>query len=168
MSFPIEIISQPTPFPRRPPPGLENHNAKGIPPDPSNCKAMIVQATIPDYLMRQAAEVAERENTTVDSIISIALSSQVTAWQVRDTVEQRAKRGASSNLGPSSPMSPISRQFQVTRNRQPPGGGCKIRQSWRTVLPAGSIARGKKAGQRHGSPLPQAHNWALDRRLITD
>ena len=60
---------------------------------------MIVQATIPDYLMRQATEVAERENTTVDSIISIALSSQVTAWQVRDTVEQRAKRGASSDLG---------------------------------------------------------------------
>ncbi len=60
---------------------------------------MIVQATIPDYLMRQAAEVAERENTTVDSIISIALSSQVTAWQVRDTVEQRAERGAEQDLG---------------------------------------------------------------------
>ena len=60
---------------------------------------MIVQATIPDYLMRQVSEVAERENTTVDSIISIALSSQVTAWQVRDTVEQRAKRGAASDLG---------------------------------------------------------------------
>lgn len=60
---------------------------------------MIVQATIPDYLMRQATEVAERENTSVDSIISIALSSQVTAWQVRDTVEQRAKRGASFDLG---------------------------------------------------------------------
>ena len=60
---------------------------------------MIVQATIPDYLMRQATEVAERENTTVDSIISIALSSQITAWQVRDTVERRAKRGASSDLG---------------------------------------------------------------------
>ena len=59
---------------------------------------MIVQATIPDYLMRQAAEVAERENTTVDSIISIALSSQVTAWQVRDSLEQRAKRGASSDF----------------------------------------------------------------------
>jgi hypothetical protein len=60
---------------------------------------MIVHATIPDYLMRQATEVAERENTTVDSIIAIALSSQVTAWQVRETVEQRAKRGASSDLG---------------------------------------------------------------------
>lgn len=59
---------------------------------------MIVQATIPDFLMRQAAEVTERENTTVDSIISIALSSQVTAWQVRDTVQQRAARGSFSDL----------------------------------------------------------------------
>ncbi len=59
---------------------------------------MIVQAAIPDFLMRQAAEVAERENTTVDSIISIALSSQVTAWQVRDTVQQRAARGSFSDL----------------------------------------------------------------------
>ena len=60
---------------------------------------MIVQATIPDYLMRQAAEVAERENTTVDSIISIALSSQVAAWKVRYTVEQRATRAAFLDLG---------------------------------------------------------------------
>ena len=60
---------------------------------------MIVQATIPDYLMRQAADGAEREITTVDSIIAIARSSQVTAWLVRDTVEQRAKRGTSSDLG---------------------------------------------------------------------
>lgn len=59
---------------------------------------MIVQATIPDFLMRQAAEVAERENTTMDSIISIALSSQVTAWQVRDTVQQRAARSRISDL----------------------------------------------------------------------
>ncbi len=47
--------------------------------------------------MRQITEVAERENATVDSII--ALSSQVTAWQVRDAFEQRAKRRASSDLG---------------------------------------------------------------------
>ena len=40
---------------------------------------MIVQASIPDFLIHQAEEVARREGTTVDSIISIALSSQVTA-----------------------------------------------------------------------------------------
>lgn len=59
---------------------------------------MTIQANIPDFLIRQATEVAQREGTTVDSIIAIALSSQVTTWQVRDTVEQRANRGRLSDL----------------------------------------------------------------------
>ena len=59
---------------------------------------MTIQANIPDFLIRQAADVAKREGTTVDSISAIALSSQVTAWQVRDTVEQRAQRGCLSDL----------------------------------------------------------------------
>jgi hypothetical protein len=59
---------------------------------------MTIQANIPDFLIRQATDVAEREGTSVDSIIAIALSSQVTAWQVRDTVEQRAQRGRLSDL----------------------------------------------------------------------
>ncbi len=55
----------------------------------------------------------------MDSIISIALSSQVTAWQVRDTVEQRAKRGASSDLGailaavPDVPPAPGDEKFSA-------------------------------------------------------
>ena len=59
---------------------------------------MIIQASIPDFLIRQAEEVARRESTTVDSIISIALSSQVSAWKVRDTFEQRAARGNVEDL----------------------------------------------------------------------
>jgi hypothetical protein len=59
---------------------------------------MTIQANIPDFLIRQATDVAQREGTTVDSIIAIALSSQVTTWQVRDTVEQRASRGQLSDL----------------------------------------------------------------------
>ncbi len=59
---------------------------------------MTIQANIPDFLIRQATEVAQREGTSVDSIIAIALSSQVTAWQVRDTVEKRAQRGQLSDL----------------------------------------------------------------------
>lgn len=59
---------------------------------------MIVQASIPDFLIRQAEEVARREGTTVDSIISIALSSQVSAWKVRDSFEQRAARGKVDDL----------------------------------------------------------------------
>jgi len=59
---------------------------------------MIVQASIPDFLIRQAEDVARREGTTVDSIIAIALSSQVSAWKVRDTFEQRAARGQTADL----------------------------------------------------------------------
>jgi hypothetical protein len=59
---------------------------------------MIIQASIPDFLIRQAEEVARREGTTVDSIISIALSSQVTAWQVSDSFEKRAARGKTGDL----------------------------------------------------------------------
>jgi hypothetical protein len=73
---------------------------------------MIVQASIADFLIRQAEEVARREGTTVDSIISIALSSQVTAWKVRDTFEQRAARGKPEDLAeiltnvPDAPPAP--------------------------------------------------------------
>lgn len=59
---------------------------------------MTIQANIPDFLIRQATDVAQREGTTVDSIIAIALSSQVTTWQVRDSVEKRASRGQLSDL----------------------------------------------------------------------
>jgi len=59
---------------------------------------MTIQANIPDFLIRQATDVAQREGTSVDAIIAIALSSQVTAWQVRDSVEQRAQRGRLSDL----------------------------------------------------------------------
>jgi hypothetical protein len=61
-------------------------------------ESMIVQASIPDFLIHQAEEVARREGTTVDSIIAIALSSQVTAWKVRDSFEERASRGNPSDL----------------------------------------------------------------------
>lgn len=73
---------------------------------------MIIQASIPDFLIRQAEDVARRESTTVDSIISIALSSQVTAWKVRDTFEQRAARGNAEDLSeilasvPDAPPAP--------------------------------------------------------------
>ena len=59
---------------------------------------MIVQASIPDFLVRQAEEVARREGISVDSVISIALSSQVSAWKVRDSFEQRAVRGNREDL----------------------------------------------------------------------
>jgi hypothetical protein len=60
---------------------------------PSSHHPMTIQANIPDFLIRQATDVARREGTSVDSIIAIALSSQVAAWQVRDSGEYCARRG---------------------------------------------------------------------------
>jgi len=51
-----------------------------------------IQAKVPDYLARLAAEIAEREKTTVDHIVSQALSAQIEAWKVRDDMQTRARR----------------------------------------------------------------------------
>jgi hypothetical protein len=53
-----------------------------------------IQAQIPDFLARIAAEVAERENVSLDQIIALALASQLSAWKVRDDIETRARRGS--------------------------------------------------------------------------
>lgn len=56
------------------------------------------QITIPDFLARQAADAAAKEQTSMDHIIALALSSQLSAWQVRDGVEARSSRGRISDL----------------------------------------------------------------------
>ena len=57
-----------------------------------------IAAKIPDYLAKLAEEAARKENTSVDHIVALALSSQVAAWQVRDSVETRAARGKIEDL----------------------------------------------------------------------
>jgi hypothetical protein len=51
-----------------------------------------INAKVPDYLARLAAEVAEREKVSVDQIVALALSSQVEAWRIRDDMETHAHR----------------------------------------------------------------------------
>ena len=51
-----------------------------------------IEAKVPDYLAKLAAEVAEREKVSVDQIIALALSAQVEAWRIRDDMETRARR----------------------------------------------------------------------------
>ena len=51
-----------------------------------------IQINLPDYLAKTANEVAKKEKISLDQIVSIALSSQVSAWNVRDDVDTRAKR----------------------------------------------------------------------------
>jgi hypothetical protein len=52
-----------------------------------------IQANIPEYLANLAAEAAAKEKTTLDQIVAIALAAHVGAWQVREDIETRARRG---------------------------------------------------------------------------
>ncbi len=52
-----------------------------------------IHAKVPDYLAKLAEEVARKENVTIDQIVALALSAQVSAWNVRNDIEERSKRG---------------------------------------------------------------------------
>jgi hypothetical protein len=51
-----------------------------------------IEATVPDYLARQARAAAEREQVPIDHIVALALSAQLAAWRGSDDMETRAKR----------------------------------------------------------------------------
>jgi hypothetical protein len=58
-----------------------------------------IRANVPDYLAKPAEEAARKENVTVDQIVALALSAQVAAWNVREDMESRAKRGQPGDIG---------------------------------------------------------------------
>jgi hypothetical protein len=51
-----------------------------------------IKANVPDYLAKLAAEAAEKEDISMDQVVSLALASQVAAWRVRDDIDTRARR----------------------------------------------------------------------------
>jgi hypothetical protein len=51
-----------------------------------------IEAKVPDYLAKLAAEVVEREKVSVNQIIALVLSAQVEAWRIRDNMEARDRR----------------------------------------------------------------------------
>ena len=51
-----------------------------------------IEASVPDYLAKQAFAVAEREKVPVDQIVALALSAQLAVWQSTDAMAIRAKR----------------------------------------------------------------------------
>lgn len=57
-----------------------------------------IEAKVPDYLAALAKEAAVKEKTTLDHVIALALSAQLSAWKVRDDMETRAKRGRPEDL----------------------------------------------------------------------
>jgi hypothetical protein len=69
-----------------------------------------IQANVPDYLAKLTEEAAARENTTVDQIVALALSAQLSAWNVRDSLDLRAQRGD---------LSEFDRVLAKTQDRAP-------------------------------------------------
>jgi 23S rRNA G2445 N2-methylase RlmL len=55
---------------------------------------MNITANIPDALYQQIEALAKRENIYVEQLLTIALSTQVSAWATKEYIEEKAKRGS--------------------------------------------------------------------------
>jgi hypothetical protein len=51
-----------------------------------------LQAQVPDILVKEVEELAAKQNTSLDQIVSLALAAQVSAWRTREGIESRANR----------------------------------------------------------------------------
>ena len=49
---------------------------------------------IPDSLYKQIETLAVKENVSIEKLVAIALSAQVSAWMTKDYIEEKAKRGS--------------------------------------------------------------------------
>ncbi|NJM19131.1 MAG: hypothetical protein HC874_28985 [Richelia sp. SL_2_1] len=49
---------------------------------------------IPDSLYKQIEALAVKENVSIEQLVAIALSAQVSAWMTKDYIEEKAKRGS--------------------------------------------------------------------------
>jgi 23S rRNA G2445 N2-methylase RlmL len=58
----------------------------------------ILTAEIPDSLYRQIEKLAQQEKISVDQLVAIALSSQVSSWTTQHYIQERAKRGSLQDL----------------------------------------------------------------------
>ena len=65
-----------------------------------------IEANVPDYLAALAREASAKEQTTLDQIIALALSAQLSAWKVRDDMNTRAQRGRPEDLLARVPDAP--------------------------------------------------------------
>jgi len=49
--------------------------------------------TLPDSLAKKAAELAEKEQISLDQFVSLAVAEKMSAWLTEGYVAERAKRG---------------------------------------------------------------------------
>ncbi|MBD1805795.1 hypothetical protein H6F98_10070 [Microcoleus sp. FACHB-SPT15] len=54
---------------------------------------MNITANIPNALYQQVEALAQRQNISVEQLVTIALSAQVSAWMTKDYIEEKAKGG---------------------------------------------------------------------------
>jgi hypothetical protein len=55
---------------------------------------MNITANIPEALYQQIEALAQRENISIEQLVTIALSAQVSAWMTKDYIEEKAKQGS--------------------------------------------------------------------------
>lgn len=49
---------------------------------------------IPESLYKQIEALASKENMSIEQLVAVALSAQVSAWMTKDYLEEKAKRGS--------------------------------------------------------------------------
>lgn len=49
---------------------------------------------IPESLYKQIETLAAKENISLEQLVAIALSAQVSAWMTKDYIEEKAKHGS--------------------------------------------------------------------------
>ncbi|KZL50453.1 hypothetical protein A2T98_07575 [Nodularia spumigena CENA596] len=49
---------------------------------------------IPESLYKQIETLAAKENISLEQLVAIALSAQVSSWMTKDYIEEKAKRGS--------------------------------------------------------------------------
>ena len=57
-----------------------------------------IQAQVPDYLAALATDADAREHISLDQVVALALSAQLSAWKIREDIGTRAKRGRPEDL----------------------------------------------------------------------
>lgn len=51
-----------------------------------------LEAQVPELLLNEVIELAAKQHTSVDQIVSVALAAQVSAWRTRESIASRAGR----------------------------------------------------------------------------
>ncbi|PMB53720.1 hypothetical protein CEN39_02925 [Fischerella thermalis CCMEE 5201] len=49
---------------------------------------------IPESLYKQMEALATKENMSIEQLVAVALSAQVSAWMTKDYIEEKARRGS--------------------------------------------------------------------------